>query len=290
MIYKSYKWCWAVHPSQQAKVNDPKAAVTMKIKAMKTTSWWRWWWWRWCWQCWRRWTTCIQAKGNDPCTKDCCCCGQLCTRTRLLSFTDFNAFFYFNHFQCGRSQTWEIFHRWQQNMSGTIFCTGTGTTFVSVEIKLGWSLSQICIAVMLLGGSSILCYPVVVVSVPMFQCCWESFWEAWVSQKKGPLLCITRQKLVSAGRGCSKQQGKCKLCSKPARQGKGRWSKLVALARQGWHQTESGPDGRPDTPWPSAAATRRLEQGGVRGGVGRRTVHMPTPPNQGCPRSTLAPK
>ena len=132
MIYKSYKWCWAVHPSQQAKGNDPKAAVTMKIKEMKTTSWWRWWWWRWCWQCWRRWTTCIQAKGNDPCTKDCCCCGQLCTRTRLLSFTDFNAFFDFNHFQCGRSQTWEIFHRWQQNMSGTIFCSGTGTTFVSV--------------------------------------------------------------------------------------------------------------------------------------------------------------
>ena len=216
MIYKSYKWCWAVHPSQQAKVNDPKAAVTMKIKAMKTTKLMKLLMMEMVLAMLKKMNILYPGQGQWP--LHCCCCGQLCTRTRLLSFTDFNAFFDFNHFQCGRSQTWEIFHRWQQNMSVTIFCSGT--TFVSVEIKLGWSLSQICIAVMLLGGSSILGYPVVVVSVPMFQCFWEWFWEAWVSQKKGALLCITRQKLVSAGRGCSKQQGKCKLCSKPARQGR----------------------------------------------------------------------
>ena len=40
------------------------------------------------------------------------------------------------------------------------------------------------------------------------------------------------------------------------------------MARQGWQQTESGPDGRPDAPWPSTAATRRLGQGGARAGVG----------------------
>ena len=48
------------------------------------------------------------------------------------------------------------------------------------------------------------------------------------------VLCITRQKLVSAGSSCSKHQGKCKLCTKAAgKTGKGRWNKLVALARQG---------------------------------------------------------
>ena len=52
-------------------------------------------------------------------------------------------------------------------MSGTIFCSGTGTTFVLVEIKLGWSLSKICIAVMLLHSmlSSCCC---VSSNVPMF--------------------------------------------------------------------------------------------------------------------------
>ena len=37
-----------------------------------------------------------------------------------------------------------------------------------------------------------------------------------------------------AGRGCSRQQGRCKLCTKPAgrQAGKGRWRKVVVVGRQ----------------------------------------------------------
>ena len=74
-------------------------------------------------------------------------------------------------------------------------------------------------------------------------------------------------------------------------EGKGRGSKLVVVARQGGLT--------PDRVWARRAARRTVAfdcshqttgAGGESGqGWGRRRVHMPTPPNQGCPRATLWP-